>query len=137
MGTPLPVKDPGEPCSECWGSSKRFGRGDTPKFVLLNLFDMQPGQQWTQSAADFLLKEWKLSQDANACNWSLTTDIIEIFWRPRETGVNSLNFNSVTIDRVFNSSVIGDCFSEFPNQNIDGPGVIFIGGTAKITFIEE
>ena len=130
MGTPLPVENPGVPCSSCWGSGNPFGSGDTPKYVLLDFSGLKPGSLWVPAADEIVLRQQKLTQTVNPCAWLFTGPVFSVGLVVDSFGVTQISGGFFGFNLVFSGGVVQPCQLVVPN-GFTGPDGVFYYDVAK------
>lgn len=137
MGTPLPPNEPGQPCALCFGIGQPFGDAVTPKFISLNLFDIQPGQFWRDADESLLLGPPFLIQTMIPCEWFGSDGTFQWFvlWR----AVGNLIFVKDLVSGADVFSTFGDspCLLEYGNDITTPTNKYGFDGNAKITWSVE
>ena len=83
MGTPLPPNKDGNLCAYCWGIGKKFGDIPTPRYVKVQLANLQPGEFWNPDHESLLLYPHILSREIVVCSFSIDDGIFEWRWELR------------------------------------------------------
>lgn len=116
MGTPLPPNEPGTPCTRCFGIGKAFGDVSTPKFITVQLHDLQPGDFWDPDDEQELLTPTLLSQAGLACDWNLGTSAFTWIWAWRGAGSTIIIQHTPTNKRAFESFAAPNCLLEYSSD---------------------
>lgn len=138
MGTPIGdpsvpgTADAGASCSNCWGSGKPFGDGDTPDKIKISLSGINKGPNWTSLYGDPLEGEFELEQvGVLPCTFSLLDPPIgiKVEFKASETEVFVENLG---ISIYFSAVSATACDTFMLNEEND----IFTGGSALLLIPE-
>ena len=80
LGTPLPPNEPGSICENCWGPDKPFGPGPSPKYVKVNIRDVQVFSPYEGDAIDIPNGTWFLRQTVDPCIWKFESGNVVCLW---------------------------------------------------------
>lgn len=137
MGTRLPQNEPGERCFTCFGPGLTFGDVVTPKFVSLQLINLQQGEFWIPEDEHLLTTPHLLEQTPTACKWSITDQdyTFELHW----DGALSIAFvvNNATGKTVHGLNAIATCLLSLTDLIEQPAGRQGFGSTAVITWSRE
>ncbi len=134
MGTPLPRNIPGNICNRCWGPTKPFGPGPTPRVIKLRLTRLLQGEFGNDVIEQNMLTTHLLEQQVDPCRFEIQDGVFLWFveWAPTATliavrDLGSLNFTFVVVTP-------GLCALDLPSDITQPIGNIMWSGFANITW---
>ena len=127
---PDPVP-PGDPCTNCWGTGKTFGDGDTPSKIQVTFAGIRKGPNWTSGCQDPFAGTLDVEQYPGGCSFSgwFAGFIFELQWSPVATYILLIDSDS---NRHFEHNFYEACSLFVPNDLDD----IYSGGSALIVLPE-
>jgi len=137
MGTALPPNETGDACTFCFGVGKKFGETPTPKYIIVQLIDIMPGEFWIPGDEQLLRHPWLLKQSGTVCEWTVTVNDYNFAmrWYAGQEAIFVRNF--ATAKSIYESSGHEPCLLEYANQNSIPSGVQAFGGRIKISWSTE
>ena len=137
MGTPLPPNEPGEPCNVCWGPGQLLGPLPTPRFVIAQLFDMLPGDNFTPALEQLLITPHLLRQTINPCIWQIIDPPFTWQWVFTLTVSQCLVFSPPPVRNFFTGSSPDLCLLDVPNLATNPADQVMFRGFATLTWALE
>jgi len=134
MGTPLQPNEPGDTCVRCSTPGRPFSGIATPKYMIVKLWDLEPGATWDPVRATAFQTTFYLAQTQFPCNWFLQTPNwrFSLAYGPVSDLLTVQDL--ITLTWVFSSIIAPACSLRFPNEIIAPAGVFAFNGYAEITF---
>jgi len=116
MGTPMPRNRPGIPCLNCWGPGEEFGDTPTPHVITVQLFDLEPGENWDPDLEQLLLTPHLLTQTNDPCVYNLSDEHFAWTWY-FELTVTAVSVKHIATDSdVFLVSTPPKCQLSLPSD---------------------
>lgn len=135
MGTPLPPNEPGIVCTRCSGPGKPFHGIPTPKYLIVQLANLEPGEFWDPAREWELYSPFYVPQVGTGCNWQLFTNDWDVTLQFTDI-LDILTINDrVQAKDVFDAFVPPICTLDWINEIIVPTNKYSFGGTAKVSWI--
>lgn len=125
----------GADCLACFTPGKPFSNEPTPKFVSVQLFDLEEGDFWNEGLRAELEMQTYLEQTATPCEWRLIGNNFVWVWR-WDALTPFIQIQQIPqFKRAFFQTIGPSCLVEYPNSLVVPGGNFAFNGTAVIDWI--
>ena len=137
MGTPLPPNEIGVSCPNCFGPGKIWDGDPTPKFVYMKFYGWAPGWLFEAKDEQMLLATQLLQQTSDPCEYHLTGNEVEFYFRFELTYSMALIQETIYGHGYFFGRSENPCELVIANEIIEYGGGAAFGGWAMVSWNPE